>query len=227
MGVGALILLILAAGAVGLAASGGLRRPGVKDEGPPPPRVLPPLADAEFAAELAEPAAQGFEEEPDFPVEQPEAQDDLTDIPNGAMPRTASAALDSGLELPAAEEVAEAPVEPEGPGTPVTAIPRNPQSLYVSWERPERGEARLRAVLGPDRFQATVPCLRAFDLQSDRHLAVDLGEEDDHCFLQGLEPGHRYVVTIERRSPEGLRYLLALSPPVSTVQGTGQTVAHQ
>lgn len=121
----------------------------------------------------------------------------------------------------------------EGPaGDELVALVRNPRSLYVYWESGSPEERRLRHMLGEDGWRATVPCLRVFDVTAGGHpsrpgshsLVMDLTEEEDHAFItQGLQPGHRYVVTQERRTREGRYYLIAHSSPVAMPQdGPGE-----
>lgn len=179
----------------------------------------------------------GPEDEPDFPVEQPELEDELTDLPNGAMPArqvTFQSEFEVGEEMISfqpdpqtgwmalqGEESLPADYADES----VTAIVRNPRSLYVYWERSSSAVRRLQEMLGETAFRATRPCLRVFDVATEGSFTVDVGEQDDHWFVNDLEPGHRYVVSFERRTDEGRYYLVGLSDPVSTpaetAQGTG------
>lgn len=104
----------------------------------------------------------------------------------------------------------------------VVAMVRNPRSLYVYWERSGFGEENLRVVLG-DEYERTVPVLRLFDVtegaypgQPEGHShTLIVGEHDDHWFIHHLaEPGHRYVVSFERRTEDGRYYLISHSGPV-------------
>jgi len=172
----------------------------------------------------------GPEDEPDFPVEQPDLEDDLTDIPNGAMPTNRQITFAPDLEL--GDEIAFQPDpaadwaflnEPEPLPARygedgITAIIRNPRSLYLYWELSDESEARLRQMLGPDRFAQTICCMRLFDIEKPGSRTIDLVGAHDHWFLNDLEPGHRYVVSLERRTPDGAYYLLSLSNPVTMPQ---------
>ncbi|MFZ5813967.1 MAG: DUF4912 domain-containing protein [Bacillota bacterium] len=239
----------------------GRTRPGGTDgEGGPGPggseplRFQRPERKPDIGAREKDP---GDEEEADYPVEQPEMEDGLTDSPHGAMPSVRRVNFDPDAALgpdvtfvPEPErpmavaepmitfrpdfEVGEEMVtfrpEPETDWSllydhdplpadygedAVVAIVRNPRSLYVYWERAGGGEERLRAMLGDAVYRTTIPCLRLFDVTTGGAFAVDLAEHDDHWFVHGLEPGHRYVVSFERRTEDGRYYLLALSSPVS------------
>lgn len=206
----------------------GRTRPGETDgEGGPGPEV----SIRRRAGRRGKPSE---DEEPDFPVEQPEAQDDLTDIPGGSLP-SVRARDQSVIAFRPAFEVGEEMVsfqpDPqadwaylhEQPDLPanygedaVTAIVRNPRSLYVYWERGGEAEQRLMAMLGEGAYRATIPCLRVFDVTTQNSFTIDLGPHDDHWFINDLEPGHRYVVSHERRTEDGRYYLLSLSSPAST-----------
>lgn len=171
--------------------------------------------------------------DPDLPVEQPDIQDDLTDIPNGEMPavRRASSVIafrpdfETGAEMVTFRPEAQPgwgslqqhdPLPAEYAEDGVTAIVRNPRSLYAYWEKGGGGEQRLRAMLGDAAFKKTIPCLRLFDVSTEGAVTIDVGEQDDHWFINNLEPGHRYVLSFERRTEDGRYYLLSLSSPVST-----------
>jgi hypothetical protein len=104
----------------------------------------------------------------------------------------------------------------------VIAMVRNPRSLYVYWDRSGYGEENLRAMLG-DEWEQTTPCLRLFDVtsgaypgQSGGHSwTIETDDHHDHWFINnGIEPGHRYVVSYERRTPDGEYYMLSHSGPV-------------
>jgi len=69
-------------------------------------------------------------------------------------------------------------------------------------------------MLGTDRFQATVPGLRVFDVAGGGAQDVDVSLDGGETLVSGLAPGRRYVVALERRSPAGDRYLIAVSSPV-------------
>lgn len=186
-------------------------------------------------------ARNGPDEEPDFPVEQPEMEDDLTDIPNGAMPVSRDVAFtpDAALEkefdsrpavafqpdFEVGEELGLADWSllddhdelPADYGEDViTAIVRNPRSLYVFWERSGGGEQRLREMLGEAAYRETIACLRVFDLTATVDFTIDVGDRDEYWFIHGLEPRHRYSVSYGRRRRDGHHYLLALSTPVTT-----------
>ncbi len=166
------------------------------------------------------------DEEPDFPVEQPDMEDDLTDIPNGVMPTHRQVTFQPDLEL--GDEIAFQPdpqadwanlddIDDLPPGygeDEVAAIVRNPRSLYIYWERAGEGETRLREMLGEERYGQSVLCLRIFDTGGIGARTVDISPHDDHWFLNDLEPGHTYVVSLERRTPDDRYYLLSLSDPV-------------
>jgi hypothetical protein len=108
-------------------------------------------------------------------------------------------------------------------GSDVTvALVRNPRSLYVYWERGGNAESALRAAVGEAAWRGSVPCIRIFDLTGAEpggwgppSVTIDVGEHDDHWFIhQGIEPGHRYAVTYERRTRDGRYFLLSRSHPV-------------
>ena len=129
-----------------------------------------------------------------------------------------------GLPLPPApraEQPAPAPAEPaeEVPvptGTDtVSATGGAPGTVVVQWDLRGGGEERLRAMLGEERFRATTPCLRVYDTDSAWMQTVELNGQGDRPIITGLEPGRRYLIALERRSPEGLHYLIALSQPVT------------
>lgn len=156
------------------------------------------------------------EEEPDFPVEQPEMQDEVTDISGGPMP---SVDTEFAAELGAEDWSAlhdEIPLPANYGEDLVVVLVRNPRSLYVYWETGGGGLAELREMLGAEAFAQTIPCLRVFDLTDGRQFTDDVGENDDHWFIHGLEPNHRYIVSLERRTQGGRYYLLSLSDPIIT-----------
>lgn len=193
------------------------------------PAVTGAPRDVEFAAEVAPPVAGPEDEPPDFPVEQPDLEDDLTDVPNGAMPANQTITFDQDFET--GEELISFQPDPQGDWSAlleqgelpshyatdlVTALVRNPRSLYVYWERGGGGEERLKEMLGDGAYQQTIPCLRLFEIEGGGSRTIDLAERDDHWFINDLAPGRKYVVSFERRSPDGRCYLVALSSPVQT-----------
>lgn len=113
----------------------------------------------------------------------------------------------------------------------VVAMVRNPSSLYVYWERSGFGEENLRSLLGSE-WRQSVPVLRVFDVTSGAHPGqsgghsweIQVGETDDHWFInEGIQPSRRYVVSYERRTPDGQHYLISHSAPVQTpAQGPAQ-----
>lgn len=114
---------------------------------------------------------------------------------------------------------------PEGGETAeegLVALVRNPQSLYIYWEPSSGADSRLREMLGDDEWQRTTPCLRVFDVTSGKYpdmrsghlFELVLREHDDHAFIQGLTPGRRYVVSQDRKTPEGRYYMVQHSDPV-------------
>jgi|GEM_PF-5266396 len=104
----------------------------------------------------------------------------------------------------------------------MVVLVRNPRSLYVYWELDTGADRRVRNLLGPDEWQRTTPCLRIFDVTSGRYpdlrrghvFELTLHERDDHAFIHGLKPGHRYVVSHDRKTPEGRYYMIQRSEPV-------------
>lgn len=115
---------------------------------------------------------------------------------------------------------------PQGYGEDlVTALVRNPRSLYVYWERDGQGEKNLRSMLGPEEYEETTLCLRIFDVTAEEEPTrenrqsrfITVSEHDDHWFInEGIEPGHRYVISLERRTASGEFYLLSHTDPVHT-----------
>lgn len=165
-------------------------------------------------------------EEEDLPVEQPEIQDDVTDVPNGTMPTSRGKAIifrpdfEVGEELGADDAWSLLHDHDDLPAAYdediVTAIVRNPRSLYIYWELAGDGEESLRRMLGSTEYKRSVPCLRVFDLTANTEFTIDVSDHDDHWFLHGLLPQHRYAVAFGRRRPDGRFYLIARSAPVST-----------
>lgn len=179
-------------------------------------------------------------EEEELPVEQPEIQDDITDVSNGMMPSTREKKtvifrpdFEVGEELGADFEPDFEVGDELGPDDwsllhdhdqlpaaygedIVTAIVRNPRSLYIYWELDGDGVDTLRQMLGNTEYRKTVPCLRVFDLTANTDFFIDVSDHDDHWFLHGLMPQHRYAVAFGRRRPDGRFYLIARSAPVMT-----------
>lgn len=199
---------------------------------------------------------EGGEDE-DYEVEQPEATDEVPDIPDGAMPTMSSARGrvvplrygkagkpaftfqpdgDSmgGVEFQPddawvhehAEELGwpglndEIPLPQQYGEDTVTALVRNPFSLYVYWDRSGRGDENVAELLGG---MYSEPVLRVYDLDSGAHpgqngghvQVIRVGEMADHWFInEGLEPGRRYIVSYERETTSGQHYLLSQSAPV-------------
>lgn len=177
-----------------------------------------------------------------YPTEQPDLNDDIPDIPEGDMPmvsgrgkvvpfRSRRVQPESAWDQEAAEELdwsrLNEPIPlPDRYGEDmVVAMVRNPRSLYVYWERNGHGDENLRAMLGDEAWPRTVPVLRIFDVTSGaypgqtggRSFVIEVHEHDDHWFInEGIEPGRRYVVSYERRTPDGQYYMLTHSNPVST-----------
>jgi hypothetical protein len=109
----------------------------------------------------------------------------------------------------------------------VIALVRNPRSLYVYWEPAGFGDENLREMLGEEAWRRSRPVLRVYDLDSGaypgqvggRKLTVQVGEHDDHWFIQeGIQPGNRYIVAYERETADGDVYLLSHSHPVQMPQ---------
>jgi hypothetical protein len=97
------------------------------------------------------------------------------------------------------------------------------RTLYVYWDPSRVGDAHLRTVLGEEDWQRTAPCLRVFDITvggfpghaGGRTIVVPLPERADHHIItDGIQPGHRYVISYERRAEDGQHYLLSQSAPV-------------
>jgi len=105
---------------------------------------------------------------------------------------------------------------------PMVVLVRNPRSVYVYWELDTAADRRVRNLLGPDEWQRTIPCLRVFDVTSGRYpdlrrghvFELTLHERDDHAFINGLKPGRRYVISHDRKTPEGRYYMIRHSGPV-------------
>jgi hypothetical protein len=106
----------------------------------------------------------------------------------------------------------------------VHATAQGSRSLYVYWEAATVGDEQLRAVLGEADWRRTTPCLRVFDITvggfpgqaGGRTLIVELPKQADHHIISdGIQPGHRYVVSYERCTEDGQHYLLSQSAPVS------------
>lgn len=177
----------------------------------------------------------------DVPVEQPEMNDDIPDISEGDMPEARSRSgiprssivpggADEGRAAAVAAHVGpdwslledDAPLPLQYGEDRIVAMVRNPRSLYIYWERSGFGEENLRTVLG-EEYEKSVPVLRLFDVTEGAYPGqpgghshtIIVGEQDDHWFLHHLvEPGHRYVVSFERRTEDGRYYLISHSGPV-------------
>ncbi len=208
--------------------------------------------------------------------EQPEATDELPDMPEGDMP---TASVERGRVVPftkkatgtqpkpparearfqpessmanvefrpdptlaqeASEELAWSGLQEDLPIPEVygednmVAMVRNPRSLYVYWERSGYGDENLRSMLGAD-YERSTPCLRVFDVTSGAHpgqpggqsFTITVGEHDDHWFVNdGIQPGHRYVVSYERRTTDGQFFLISHSAPVTTPHETAAEPAN-
>lgn len=105
------------------------------------------------------------------------------------------------------------------------ALIRTPRSAYVYWDRGGPGEADLRDRLGEAEYGRSIPVLRVWENGVLRH-TIDVHDHDDHWFVhEGLEPGHSYVFSYERRTSGGLFYKLSQSGPIEMPhdQPTGQT----
>ncbi len=188
-----LALALIATGLLFMAAEARARRRHASGRRPQGP-MLAGGPDMELAEEVAPgPAAEPALEPPAAPPPDP-------------------GTLDQAFEADAADDGEQAP-EPEQPDV-VEAAADGPGVLRVRWELCGRDEERLRTMLGERRFRATQPCLRVFDTVGGQVHAADLSFPGDGTVVRGLQPGRRYVVALERRSPEGDRYLIALSAPV-------------
>ncbi|HEY3364564.1 MAG TPA: DUF4912 domain-containing protein [Symbiobacteriaceae bacterium] len=95
------------------------------------------------------------------------------------------------------------------------ALIRTPRSVYVYWDRGGGGETDLKARMGEQEYDATVPVLRLWD--DGRNVRnIQVHERDDHWFVNdGLEAGRHYVFSYERRTPGGLYYRLSQSGPIN------------
>ncbi|HEY8346819.1 MAG TPA: DUF4912 domain-containing protein [Symbiobacteriaceae bacterium] len=119
---------------------------------------------------------------------------------------------------------AEAQADEEG----LVVLVRNPRSLYVYWDVDTPQERRLRAMLGEDQWHRTTPCLRVFDVTGDslqsfegHTQVIDLPEGATYAFItQGLQPGRRYMVSLARRTPDGIFYMIHHSDPVTMPHDT-------
>ncbi|MGE5673983.1 MAG: DUF4912 domain-containing protein [Mycobacterium leprae] len=105
----------------------------------------------------------------------------------------------------------------------VVATIRSPRSLYVYWELKGNTAQHVKNAVGSTEWSASRPCLRIFDvtgkLEPDQENAsgwsIDLNEADDHCFInEGIEPGHRYLISYERHTPDGRYFEVAQAIPV-------------
>jgi hypothetical protein len=102
----------------------------------------------------------------------------------------------------------------------LVVLVRNPRSLYVYWEHDSLGERSLHQSLGA-AYGETEPVLRIFDVTAGADtaepLVIPLQASDDHCFIsESIHPGRRYLVSFERRSPDGNFYLVSHSSTVET-----------
>ena len=107
----------------------------------------------------------------------------------------------------------------------ITALVRNPRSLYVYWERSAEADQNLLNTLGEGAYRRSTPCLRITDVTpgadpgqlAGRTWLIDIGELDDHWFVQdGIEPDHTYEISFGRRTAEGQYIVLSHSMPVHT-----------
>lgn len=186
-------LALIAAGLLFMAAETRARRRHTAARRPQAP-VLAAGTEMELAEEVAPgPTAEPFTAPAAAPPPEPDA-------------------LDPAFEADEADGWEHAP-EPEQPDV-IEAVANGPGVLQVQWALRGRGEERLRTMLGERRFGATQPTLRVFDTERGQVHAEDLSLPGESAQVGGLEPGRRYVVALERRSPEGDRYLIALSAPI-------------
>jgi hypothetical protein len=107
----------------------------------------------------------------------------------------------------------------------ITALVRNPRSLYVYWERSAEADQNLLNTLGEDAYRRSTPCLRITDVTpgadpgqlGGKMWLIDIGDLDDHWFVQdGIEPDHTYEISFGRRTAEGQYIVLSHSLPVRT-----------
>ncbi|MDF2628350.1 MAG: hypothetical protein K0R39_2181 [Symbiobacteriaceae bacterium] len=107
----------------------------------------------------------------------------------------------------------------------ITALVRNPRSLYVYWERSAYADQNLLGTLGEDAYRRSTPCLRVVDVTPgiDRGqlaaaaILIDVSDLDDHWFVQdGIEPDHMYEVSYGRRTADGQYIVLSHALPVRT-----------
>lgn len=107
----------------------------------------------------------------------------------------------------------------------ITALVRNPRSLYVYWERANQTDENLLTTLGEEAYRKSTPCLRITDVTpgadpgqlAGRKWLQDVSELDDHWFVQdGIEPDHTYEISFGRRTADGRYIVLSHSLPVRT-----------
>lgn len=118
----------------------------------------------------------------------------------------------------------------------ITALVRNPRSLYVYWERSAEADQNLLSTLGEDAYRRSTPCLRITDVTpgadpgqlAGKTWLLDVSDMDDHWFVQdGILPAHTYEVSFGRRTADGRYIVLSHSLPVRTPHETPAPVAEQ
>jgi len=133
--------------------------------------------------------------------------EDLTDISNGEMP---AIKLDRRRSWDALHEEAHLP-EATHLDAGIVAMVRNPRSLYVYWGETNPSEIKQNAY----------HCLKVSDLTTDTSFLVPITDGDDHWFInEGVEPGHRYIVSQGWQIPNGEFMEKASSDIVETPPGT-------
>jgi len=141
-----------------------------------------------------------------------EEDDDPGDISEGEMPATKFSRGRSWDALHDEARLPDATLCEEG----IVAMVRNPRSLYAYW-----GET------GPNQAgQNAYHCLKVSDLTTGKSYLVPVSAGDDHWFInEGVEPGHRYIVSQGWQIPNGDFIERAASDPVETPPDTASPVS--
>ncbi|MZP43993.1 DUF4912 domain-containing protein [Heliobacterium gestii] len=96
----------------------------------------------------------------------------------------------------------------------ISLLPRSPHSLYSYWEVSGEREQAAAAAYHPDEWWTAPRQIRLYDitevaeLEQAPFLEIDVPDNADHWFIQGVLPAHRYRLAVGRRLTEGFVILL-------------------
>ncbi|MZP31019.1 DUF4912 domain-containing protein [Heliobacterium undosum] len=103
----------------------------------------------------------------------------------------------------------------------ISLLPRSPHSLYTYWEVSGEQEEAAASAYHPEEWWKAPRQIRLYDITENAELEqapfleIDVPDNADHWFIQGVMPAHRYRLAVGRLLPDRFVILL-LSDVIET-----------